>query len=459
MTGSMTTGKILIVDDEKHTRQGLSELLGGGGYQVITAANGYQAWELVLQESPDVVLADLKMPGMDGLQLLRKIKEFNSETPVIVITAHGTVKTAIEALKLGAEDYLMKPVNIEEMEILVRRTIEKSRLIQEAKSLRHQLQERYRFANLIGNSRQMQEIIKTIKEVADSRASILIQGESGTGKELVAKAIHYFSPRRENPFVTVSCAVLAETLLESEIFGHVRGAFTGAISTRKGRFEMAHMGTIFFDEIGEISPSTQVKLLRFLQEHEFERVGSNETIRVDVRVIAATNKDLKQAVIQGTFREDLFYRLNVIPFNIPPLRERKSDIPLFVQHFINKFAAENNKSMVNISPEALDILKSYHWPGNIRELENAVERAVVMMRNNTITPDVLPPLESASQTKEMKLTITIPPGLTMRELEKAAILQSMELANGSTSRAARMLGISVRKIQYKLKAYQRELES
>ncbi|MBW2147431.1 MAG: sigma-54-dependent Fis family transcriptional regulator [Deltaproteobacteria bacterium] len=455
----MTTGKILIVDDEKHTRQGLSELLGGGGYQVITAANGYQAWELVLQESPDVVLADLKMPGMDGLQLLRKIKEFNSETPVIVITAHGTVKTAIEALKLGAEDYLMKPVNIEEMEILVRRTIEKSRLIQEAKSLRHQLQERYRFANLIGNSRQMQEIIKTIKEVADSRASILIQGESGTGKELVAKAIHYFSPRRENPFVTVSCAVLAETLLESEIFGHVRGAFTGAISTRKGRFEMAHMGTIFFDEIGEISPSTQVKLLRFLQEHEFERVGSNETIRVDVRVIAATNKDLKQAVIQGTFREDLFYRLNVIPFNIPPLRERKSDIPLFVQHFINKFAAENNKSMVNISPEALDILKSYHWPGNIRELENAVERAVVMMRNNTITPDVLPPLESASQTKEMKLTITIPPGLTMRELEKAAILQSMELANGSTSRAARMLGISVRKIQYKLKAYQRELES
>ncbi|MBW2308748.1 MAG: sigma-54-dependent Fis family transcriptional regulator [Deltaproteobacteria bacterium] len=455
----MTTGKILIVDDEKHTRQGLSELLGGGGYQVITAANGYQAWELVLQESPDVVLADLKMPGMDGLQLLRKIKEFNSETPVIVITAHGTVKTAIEALKLGAEDYLMKPVNIEEMEILVRRTIEKSRLIQEAKSLRHQLQERYRFANLIGNRRQMQEIIKTIKEVADSRASILIQGESGTGKELVAKAIHYFSPRREKPFVTVSCAVLAETLLESEIFGHVRGAFTGAISTRKGRFEMAHMGTIFFDEIGEISPSTQVKLLRFLQEHEFERVGSNETIRVDVRVIAATNKDLKQAVIQGTFREDLFYRLNVIPFNIPPLSERKSDIPLFVQHFINKFAAENNKSMVNISPEALDILKSYHWPGNIRELENAVERAVVMMRNNTITPDVLPPLESASQTKEMKSTITIPPGLTMRELEKAAILQSMELANGSTSRAAQMLGISVRKIQYKLKAYQRELES
>ncbi len=455
----MATGKILIVDDEKHTRQGLSELLGGAGYQVITAPNGYQAWEMVPQESPDIVLADLKMPGMDGLQLLRKIKEYDPETPVIVITAHGTVKTAIEALKLGAEDYLMKPVDIDEMEILVRRTLEKSRLIQEAKSLRHQLHDRYRFAHLIGNSPPMQNIMKTIKDVADSRASILIQGESGTGKELVANAIHYFSPRRDKPFVKVSCGVLAETLLESELFGHVRGAFTGAIYTRKGRFEMAHVGTIFLDEISEISPSTQVKLLRFLQEHKFERVGSNETICVDVRVIAATNKDLKQAVLQDSFREDLFYRLNVITFHIPPLRERKSDIPLLVQHFINKFAAENNKSVADISPEALDILKSYHWPGNIRELENAIERAVVMIRNNIITPDVLPPLEPTPQTEEFKSTIKIPPGSTMRELEKAAILQSMEHASGSTSRAARMLGISVRKIQYKLKAYQQELES
>lgn len=442
---------MLIVDDEKNSRYGLSVLLSDSGYSVMTASNGFQAMELVAESQPDVVLADLKMPGMSGIELLKKIKEYSPEIPVILITAYATVPSAVEALKLGAEDYLIKPVNVDELEILISRVMEKVRLANEVRELRRKIRERYKFANIVGNSPQMQAVMKTVIDVADSKATVLIQGESGTGKEVIANAIHYYSSRRDKPFIKVSCAALAETVLESELFGHERGAFTGAITTRKGRFELAHQGTLFLDDIAEISPSIQVKLLRFLQEHEFERVGSSHSIPVDVRLVAATNKVLRDLVEKGTFREDLYYRLNVITINLPPLRERVGDIPLLVDHFIKKYARENNKGVDGITPEALRILKKYPWPGNIRELENVIERAVVLTHNSKITPEDLPELDAPGTDRVEKPYI--PPGMTLKELEREAILKAMELSGGSTTKAARMLGISVRKIQYKLKEY------
>jgi DNA-binding NtrC family response regulator len=446
----MTKGSILVVDDEANARTALAELLKDEGYRVETAADGFKALGKLEEAPPDVVLTDLKMPGMGGVELLEKVRTQDPEIVVVVMTAFGAVDTAVDAMRKGAADYLTKPLNMAELLLVLERELERQRLRREAGSLRERLAERYRFENIIGDAPSMQTVFKTVAQIASSRASVLISGESGTGKELIAAAIHQRSPRAKGAFVKLHCAALAETLLESELFGHERGSFTGAAGRREGRFHQAHGGTLFLDEIGEISPSVQVKLLRFLQEHEFERVGGNETIRVDVRVIAATNRDLKAEVARGRFREDLYYRLNVINLEMPALRERPSDVSLLATFFLRKYAAENGKTLEGFSDEALARLRGYAWPGNVRELENVVERAVVLSTRPTITPAELP-VHLAPAPAPGGISI---PGATMDEIEHYAITKTLEGTGGSTTKAAEMLGISVRKIQYKLHEYQ-----
>jgi DNA-binding NtrC family response regulator len=445
----MTKGFVLVVDDEANARTALAELLRDEGYRVETAADGFKALGKIEEDTPDIVLTDLKMPGMDGLELMRKLRTQDSEAVVVVMTAFGAVDTAVAAMKEGAADYLTKPVNMTELVLVLAREMERRRLRQEAGSLRARLAERYSFENIVGSAPVMQEIFKTVAQVAGAKASVLITGESGTGKELIAAAVHQRSPRAKGPFVKLHCAALAETLLESELFGHERGAFTGAVGRREGRFAQAHGGTLFLDEIGEISPSVQVKLLRFLQEHEFERVGGNDTVRVDVRIIAATNRDLQSEVARGRFREDLYYRLNVINLEMPALRERASDIPLLAMHFLRRFAGDNAKTITGFSDEALARLTAYRWPGNVRELENVVERAVVLCTAERIGASELPPhLGPAATPSGIQI-----PGSTLDEIERYAITKALEATGGSTSKAAELLGISVRKIQYKLHEY------
>jgi DNA-binding NtrC family response regulator len=446
----MSKGFILVVDDEANARAALAELLRDEGYRVETAADGFKALGKIEEETPDLVLTDLKMPGMGGVELLEKVRGQDDDAVVIVMTAFGAVDSAVEAMKKGAADYLTKPLNMTELLLVLAREMERRRLRREAGSLRARLAERYSFENIIGDAPAMQAIFKTVAQVAASRASVLISGESGTGKELIAAAVHQRSPRAKGPFVKLHCAALAETLLESELFGHERGSFTGAAGRREGRFHQAHGGTLFLDEIGEISPSVQVKLLRFLQEREFERVGGNETIRVDVRVIAATNKDLKAEVARGRFREDLYYRLNVITVEMPSLRERPSDVPLLASFFLRKYAAQNDKPIGGFSDEALAHLRAHAWPGNVRELENVVERAVVLCTGDRITAGELPP-HLAPRKEAGGISI---PGSTLDEIEHHAIVKTLEATGGSTTKAAEMLGISVRKIQYKLHEYQ-----
>jgi two-component system response regulator HydG len=442
--------RILVVDDEVNARTALVELLREAGYEVDAVGDGFKALGKLVDFAPDLVLTDLKMPGMDGVALLAKVREQSPDVPVIVMTAFGGVESAVAAMRSGARDYLTKPVNVGELEVVVAREIEQRRLRAEAGLLREQLAERYRFDNMVGSSAPMQEVFRTVAQVAGSRASVLITGESGTGKELIAAAVHAHSPRAKGPFVKLHCAALAESLLESELFGHERGAFTGAVGRRDGRFSQANGGTLFLDEIGEVAPAVQVKLLRFLQERQFERVGGNDTISVDVRLIAATNRDLPAMVKGGKFREDLYYRLNVINLEMPALRARPSDIPLLAAHFLRKYAAENGKQIAGFSGEALERMAGYAWPGNVRELENVVERAVVLARSGEITVAELP-LHLGSATGRAGLEI---PGATMDAIERYAITKTLEATGGSTSRAAEMLGISVRKIQYKLHEYQ-----
>jgi len=443
-------GRILIVDDEVNARTALVELLRDEGYVVEAAADAFKALGKVADFAPDLVVTDLKMPGMDGLQLLAKLRESDADLPVIVMTAFGEVETAVKAMRSGARDYLSKPVNVGELSVVVARELEQRRLRAETGLLRARLSEKYSFSNIIGSSTPMQAVFKTVAQIAPSRASVLITGESGTGKELIAAAIHERSARAKGPFVKLHCAALAESLLESELFGHERGSFTGAQSRRDGRFAQANNGTLFLDEIGEISPAVQVKLLRFLQEREFERVGGNETISVDVRVLAATNRNLQQMVADGKFREDLFYRLNVITIEMPSLRERPSDVPLLASFFLRKYAAENGKEVRGFSAEALDLLTGYPWPGNVRELENVIERAVVLAQSSEVVAADLPAHLGAAR---IRSGIQIP-GATMDEIERYAITKTLEATGGSTSRAAEMLNISVRKIQYKLHEYE-----
>ena len=436
--------KILGVDDEASVRDSLHEWLTESGYQVFTAENGPQALEVIQRERLAVVIADLVMPGMDGIELMKRAREIFPDIAVVILTAYGSIATAIAAMKEGAYDYIEKPFCPERLELLIEKLVERKKLVEENVSLRQRLEDRYQFENIIAKSHKMQRVIEVIKTVARSNASVLITGDTGTGKELVARAIHSQSHRRDKSFVAVSCAALPESLLESELFGHERGAFTGAVAQRKGRFELAHRGTLFLDEIGEISANMQVHLLRVLEEKEFTRVGGTDPIKVDARLIAATNKDLKMAVKEGRFREDLYYRLDVVPIELPPLRERREDIPLLAQHFLAKFAVENQKEVSAFSPEAMDFIMNYDWPGNVRELENAIERAVILAKDNVIALAELPQEHLTSPSCSLR---------NLREIEREHILNVLAQTAGNYSEAARILGVTRMTLYNKAKAF------
>ena len=438
--------KILVVDDEAIVRESLRDWLIDVGYQVFIAENGPKALEIIEKERLGIVITDLVMPGMDGIEMMERAKEIQPDIEVIIITAYASIPTAIAAMRKGAYDYIEKPFCPERAELLVKKLAQHQELVVENLSLRQRLEDRYRFENIITKSSKMQRMIELIKVVAKSNATVLITGESGTGKELVARAIHSQSHRQSKPFVAVSCAALPESLLESELFGHENGSFTGAYARKKGKFEFANGGTLFLDEIGEMSANIQVHLLRVLEEKEFSRVGGNEPIKVDVRVVSATNKDLRKAIEKGEFREDLYYRLNVVPIELPPLRERKEDIPLLAQHFLNKFALENKKEVSEFSPEATEFLLGYDWPGNVRELENAIERAAILAKDSLITIADLPQ-------ENMSLARSTMPGKNLREVEKEHILDVLGETGGNYSEAARLLGITRMTLYKKAREY------
>ena len=438
--------KILVVDDEAIVRESLHDWLTDSGYQVFTAENGPKALEIIESERLGIVIADLVMPGVDGIELMKRAKENQPNIEVIIITAYGSIPTAIAAMKEGAYDYIEKPFCPERAELLVKKLAEHQELVEENLSLRQRLEDHYRFENIIAKSSKMQRVIEVIKIVAKSNATVLITGDSGTGKELVARAIRSQSHRQGKPFVAVSCAALPESLLESELFGHEKGSFTGAYAQKKGKFEFANRGTLFLDEVGEMSANIQVHLLRVLEEKEFTRVGGNEPIKVDVRVISTTNKDLKRAIATGEFREDLYYRLNVVTIELPPLRERKEDVPLLAQHFLNKFALENQKEITGFSPEATEFLLGYDWPGNVRELENAIERAVILAKDSLITVADLPQ-------ENISLARSAPIGKKLKEAEKNHILNVLSETGGNYSEAARILGITRMTLYNKSREY------
>ncbi len=446
--------KILVVDDEESHRIMLRAVLQDGGYEVAEAADGPEAIRAVEQEIFDLVLLDIRMATLDGIETLTEIRKISPFVPVLIMTAYASVKTAVEALKAGAFEYLTKPLDIEELKILVEKALELYHLRTENLALKERLGDRFDFSKIIGRSAKMKEIFETLSLVAPTDATVLILGESGTGKELVANSIHQNSKRASQPFIKVSCAALPEPLLESELFGHEKGAFTGAIARREGRFQLAHRGTLFLDEVGEMSPTTQTKLLRVLQEKEFEPLGSPRTLKVDVRVIAATNKNLEREVKEGRFREDLFYRLNVVPVSLPPLRERKEDIPALAAHFFALYRDKNKKELRELSGKTLDLLTRYDWPGNIRELENCIERAVIMAKGEVIAPADLPPGIQAMSSGDKELAeLALPSGVSLQEVEKALILKTLEDTGGNRTRAAEILGINRRTLQIKLKEY------
>jgi len=452
----MSGESILIVDDDSRIRDFLFDVLTEEGYEVTTADNGEKAINYLKSYSYHVVLTDLKMPGVDGLQVIKECQKANSQIVGIVITGHGSVKSAVEAMKAGAYDYVVKPFQLDEIKIGVQRAIEHQRLTVENLSLRKQLKKKYKFENIIGDSDEIQKVFELIEKVADTDSTILIRGESGTGKELIAKAIHYNGYRRDRPLIPVNCGAIPEDLLESELFGHVRGAFTGATSTRIGRFELAHNGTIFLDEIGDMSPSLQVKVLRVLQEQEFERVGGTNTIKVNVRIIAATNQDLERAVKERTFREDLYYRLNVIPVYVPPLRSRKSDIPLLLKHFIDHFNQEKNKKFEYLSAEVTDVLLQYDWPGNVRELENTTERLVILKGKGAIQPDDLPDKILKKSRDNFIPQLHIPEAgicfkTAVSQFEKELILQALDKSDWVKNKAARILNLKRTTLVEKMK--------
>jgi DNA-binding NtrC family response regulator len=438
--------KVLVVDDEAIIRESLQDWLSDAGYQVLTAEDGSHALGVIEKERPSIAIVDLVMPGMDGIELLKKAKEISPSIEVIVVTAYASIPTAIAAMRRGAYDYVEKPFSPERVELLIKKLADHKRLLEENISLRQKLDQRYRFEDIITKSPKMQQVIELIKVVARSNATVLITGESGTGKELVVRAIHSQSYRKDKPFVPVSCAALPESLLESELFGHEKGAFTGAHALRKGKIEFANRGTLFLDEIGEMSANIQVHLLRVLEEREFTRVGGNELIKVDVRVVSATNRDMKEAVASGQFREDLYYRLNVVSIGLPPLRERREDIPLLAEYFLKKFAAENQKEVSGFSPEVTDFLLKYQWPGNVRELENTVERAVILTKSSEIQlADLLQ--------KNSPLVGPASSGKTLKEVERNHIINILNETGGNYGKAARILGISRATIYNKAKAY------
>ncbi len=448
----MAAARILVVDDEKSARDALKAILTDEGFEVAEAADGEEALALMPSFMPDAVLADVRMPKLDGLAFMRRCREEGHGAVFVMMTAFASIEAAVEAMRAGAESYLVKPIDVSSVLVVLEKALEKRTLQRDADSLRARLHERYRFHSIIGDSAELQAVFDVVKRAAPTKATVLILGESGTGKELIGQAIHEESPRKDKPFIKVNCAALSESLLESELFGHEKGSFTGAIGRREGRFELADGGTLFLDEIGEIAPSIQIKLLRVLQQREFERVGGEQTIKVDVRLVAATNKDLAAEVKAGRFREDLFYRLNVVAVTLPPLRGRRGDIPALTAHFIEKYAKSYDKDIRGLAPGTLNALLSHDWPGNVRELENVVERAVVLAVGHDLTADDLPPTLRGPRPRDRAAGSLIP-GATLHEIEREAILRTLEMVSGSTSRAAEVLGISVRKIQYRLKEY------
>ena len=448
----MAKARILVVDDEANARAALRTILSEEGYEISEAADGEAGLARIAELSPDVVLADVRMPKMDGLALLRQAKEQGSDASFVMMTAFASVEAAVEAMGLGAENYMVKPLNVKAVLVFLEKALEKRRLVREAAGLRERVRERYRLEGIIGEAPELQAVYEVVKQAAPTKASVLVLGESGTGKELIAQALHELSPRKDKPFVKVACAALSETLLESELFGHERGSFTGAVGRKEGRFELADGGTLLLDEIGEISPTVQIKLLRALQTREFERVGGTQSLKVDVRVVAATNRDLAAEVKAGRFREDLYYRLNVVAVTLPPLRRRRGDIPALAAHFIEKYAEAYGKKINGLTPGTLNAMIAHDWPGNVRELENAIERGVVLCKGSELTADDLPSTLRGPRPAQRDAAGLIP-GATLAEIEREAILRTLELLGGSTSRAAEMLGISVRKIQYRLKEY------
>jgi len=441
---------ILVVDDEKNIREGLGEYLRMDGYSVALAADGKEGAQVIERGEIDLVLTDLRMPGMSGSELLRLVVSRYPSVPVIVLTGHGTVEDAVEAMRGGAYDFITKPVNLDHLSILVKRALERRELVRRNEELLEEVETQKRTSTIIGKSPAIQKIFELIRRVAPTKASVLITGESGVGKELVADAIHNLSPRADKPFIKVHCAALAESLLESELFGHEKGSFTGAQARKKGRFELAHEGTLFLDEIGEINQNVQIKILRVLQEKRFERVGGEETIESDVRVIAATNKDLKNEITAGTFREDLYYRLNVVNIHVPPLRERKDDIPLLAGAFLEEFSADNDKKMEGFDPKARAALYSYSWPGNVRELRNCIESAVVMSPGGLITIDDLPP---GVRTSAEESIIRITPGSSLADAERILIRETLATQAGNKSRTAEILGIGRKTLYQKIQEY------
>ncbi|MBI5479296.1 MAG: sigma-54-dependent Fis family transcriptional regulator [Deltaproteobacteria bacterium] len=440
--------RILVVDDELHMRSALADWLGDEGYDVVTAAGGEEAIRLFGERPADLLLLDLKMPGIDGIETMRRIRTIGSSVPVIIITAYATIETAVAAMKVGAADYLVKPVNPEELSVIVRKLVTHQQVLQENIALRKQLEKSYEFHDLLSKNARMQEIFSLVRSAAQSSATVLIQGESGTGKELVARAIHRASDRAKGPFLAISCGALAESLCESELFGHEKGAFTDAKFLKRGKIELADKGTLFFDEIGDLGPKMQVDLLRFLQTRELQRVGGNEVLRVDVRVVAATNRPLEHMVEEGTFRRDLYYRLNVISVFLPPLRERREDIPLLGDHFLRWFAAHTRKNVERISSAAMGILARYHWPGNVRELENVVERAVVLCGSNLITPEDLPePL------RQPQALVEAGPDATLEAVERAHIERVLAHNGWNIQRSAEILGIDRMTLYRKIRRF------
>jgi DNA-binding NtrC family response regulator len=444
---------VMVVDDEKNIRAGLGKAIELDGHNVLLAEDGQQAWELVEQEEVDLIIADLKMPRMSGEDLLRRVTQSYPTLPVIILTGHGTIENAVQAMRDGAYDFLTKPVNLDRLGLLVKRALSTRELSLQHRALQQELEQKRQFANIIGKSAEMRHIFDVVRQVAPTKASVLITGESGVGKELIADAIHNLSNRGEKPFVKVHCAALSESLLESELFGHEKGAFTGAVARKRGRFELSHLGSIFLDEIGEINQNVQIKILRVLQDKSFERVGGEQTLSVDTRIISATNKDLKAEIENGSFREDLFYRLNVVNIHIPPLRERKEDIPLLVSSFIKEFAAENGKPVEGIDPKARSTLYNYSWPGNVRELRNCIESAVVMSKDRVITTDDLPP-SVASDTESNYVRIEL--GTRMEDAEREIIRSNLAAQNGNKSRTAEILGIGRKTLHRKIADYKLE---
>jgi DNA-binding NtrC family response regulator len=440
--------RILVVEDEEKLRRVVELQLASSGFDVDKAATAEEGLKVV--DRADLVLTDLRLPQMDGLQFLNLVRRQNGQVPVIVMTAYGSVETAVESMKAGATDFLLKPFSLDHLMTVVHKALEMRALREENRELKAALGRRYEFDNIVGRSGPMQEIFATVSRVAPTRATVLLCGESGVGKDLIARAIHHHSPRRDRPLVKINCTAIPENLMESELFGYEKGAFTGAVASKPGKFEQADTGTVFLDEIGDVPAAVQVKLLRILQEREFERLGSNVTRRIDVRVIAATNQDLREALEQGTFREDLYYRLNVVPMNIPSLRERKPDIPFLAQHFVKKLAPEVGCAVERITDEAIAKLMEYHWPGNVRELENIVERSLVMC-SGTVLDAADIKLESAPRPRNHGAAEHfVPEGMTLDDYEREIIREALRRAAGNKSQAARLLGLTRNALRYRL---------